>query len=87
MRIDRTERFKRDFQRLPEPIKKTAQKQITQLLLDQNHPSLNLEKLQGYENRWSARIDRNYRMSLEKLEDGTYLLRRVLPHDDLYRNP
>lgn len=87
MRIACTEVFKRDFQRLPDVARKAAAKQITQLLLDHSHPSLNLEGIVGHRGLFSARVDLRYRISLSFESDDTLLLRRVLDHDDLYRSP
>ena len=87
MKIACTEIFKKDFRRLPEQVRKAAAKQITQLLIDHNHPSLRLEGIAGHKGLFSARVDRRYRMSLCYVEDHTLILRRVLDHDDLYRSP
>lgn len=87
MKIACTETFKRDFERLPDAARKAAAKQIAQLLLDHNHPSLNLEGISGRKGLFSARVDRRYRMSLAFPGDDVLLLRRVLDHDDLYRSP
>ena len=87
MRIGCIEAFKKDFQRLPGPVRKAANKQIVQLLLDHTHPSLRLEGIAGHKGLFSARVDRRYRMSLSFQADGAILLRRILDHDDLYRTP
>ena len=87
MKIAATEGFKRDYQRLADPIRKAAAKQITQLLLDHSHPSLRLEGIAGHKGLFSVRVDRRYRISLAFTEDETLLLRRILDHDDLYRSP
>ncbi len=100
MQIARTKVFKKDYLRLPGPVRKAAAKQIAQLLIDHTHPSLHLEAIRGHPDLFSVRVDRRYRMSLsfikeEKNEDEekeeekeeAILLRRVLDHDDLYRTP
>ena len=79
--------FKKDYESLPREVRKSADKQIVQLLLDATHPSLRLEGIVGHKGLFSARINRRYRMSLSFEADGTLLLRRVLDHDDLYRTP
>ncbi|NJL27885.1 MAG: hypothetical protein HC897_08295 [Thermoanaerobaculia bacterium] len=87
MKIACTESFKKDYRRLPENVRKAAGKQITQLLLDHAHPSLNLEGVAGHRGLFSVRIDQRYRISLVFQGDDTILLRRALDHDDLYRTP
>jgi plasmid maintenance system killer protein len=86
MKISRTDAFKKDYQELSDNIKKSANKQIIQLLMDHNHPSLNLEKLHGLKNVYSIRVNIQYRISLSFNEEEV-ILRRVLNHDDLYKNP
>ena len=87
MKIARTEIFKKDFQKLPDRIRKVAAKQIAQLLMDHTRPSLRLEGITGHGGIFSIRVDRRYRISISFIEKDTVLLRRVLDHDDLYRNP
>lgn len=87
MKLSRTEAFKKDYMRLPPPAKKAAAKQITQLLIDHNHPSLRLEGIVGHRGLFSARVNRRYRMSLAFVGGDTIQLRRILDHDELYRSP
>jgi len=86
MKISRTESFKKDYRKLSEEIKKSANKQIVQLLIDHSHPSLNLEKLSGYGDLYSVRVNIQFRISLS-IAAEEIILRRILSHDDLYRNP
>ena len=87
MKICSTETFKRDYRDLPPEVRKAANKQIVQLLLDHTHPSLRLEGIAGHKGIFSARVNDRYRMSLSFELDGLILLRRILDHDDLYRAP
>lgn len=86
MKISRTDTFKKDYKKLSDQIKKSANKQIVQLLIDHTHPSLNLEKLQSLDNIYSIRVNLQFRISLS-IFDEEVILRRILSHDDLYRNP
>lgn len=86
MKISRTDSFKKDYKKLADEIKKSANKQIIQLLIDHTHPSLNLEKLQGLDNIYSIRVNLNFRISLSIFGEEL-ILRRILGHDDLYKNP
>lgn len=83
LKIACTEAFKKDFQRLPDVVREEAAKQITQLLLDYNHPSLKLEAIVGHRHLFSIRIDQEYRISLSFPGEDVILLRRVLGPNDL----
>lgn len=87
MKIECTEQFRKDFLKLTPQVRKTAAKQITQLLLDHTHPSLHIEGIEGRKGLYSARIDHNFRISLMFADKETLLLRRILGHDDLYKKP
>jgi len=45
MKIYRTERFKKQYKKLPQYIKKATKKQLGFLLSDSGHPSLNIKKM------------------------------------------
>jgi len=87
MKIARTEVFKRDYLSLPPRVRKTANKQIVQLLVDHMHPSLRIEGIAGKKGLFSVRVDKRYRISLFFEGTDCILLRRVLDHDDLYKTP
>jgi len=87
MKIGRTEIFRKDYRALPATVRKTADKQIVQLLIDHTHPSLRLEGIAGRKGLFSVRINQRYRMSLAFGPGGVIRLRRILDHDDLYRSP
>lgn len=87
MRISRTEIFKKDYRSLQEDVKKACNKQIVQLLIDYRHPSLNLERIQGFKDLYSVRVNIQYRMSLMIIQQEDIILRRVLNHDELYKSP
>lgn len=81
MKIAKTKRFAKRYQKLPKTIQKKADKQI--LLLSQNirHPSLRAKKLEGYADVWEGRVDRSYRF-IFTIEKDTIILMRVGPHDE-----
>lgn len=85
MIIIRTNRFKKDFKRLPEQIQKRTIKQLELFLQNPRHPSLNVKKMQGHSDVWEARITKGYRFTF-KIENDTYELRRIGTHDIL-ENP
>ena len=82
MQIYRTERFKKDYQKLPQEIKKAAQKQLAFLLSDPNHPSLNMKKMQDPRNIWEGRVTESYRFTFQ-IEKDSYILRKIGTHDIL----
>jgi mRNA-degrading endonuclease RelE of RelBE toxin-antitoxin system len=47
MKIVRTDQFKKDFQRLPEAIKRRTETALRLLLSNPHHPSLRIKKVKG----------------------------------------
>lgn len=76
-----TDKFKRNYKRLPKQIKKKFQKQLNFLVTDVRHPSLRVKKMKGRENVWEARVDRSHRFTLQK-ENSDIILRTIGPHDE-----
>jgi len=86
MKVTRTEPFKRDFQRLPDPIKRRTDTALRLLLSNPHHPSLRIKKvkgkiLQGYENIFEGRITRDYRFFF-LVETDTHTLLRCGRHEE-----
>ncbi len=75
-----TKTFENCFESLPKKIKVKVVKQLDMLFNDKNYPSLKIHKIKGTTNIWELRVDRNYRITFEKLPEG-YLLRVVGKHD------
>lgn len=84
MRIQRSQQFREEYERLPEAIQKQATKQLGLFLQNPRHPSLQTKKMGGRE-VWEGRITRSCRFTFEIIGD-VYRLRRIGPHDIL-RNP
>jgi mRNA interferase RelE/StbE len=85
-KISRTGPFKRDFQRLPEAIKRRTETAIRLLLSNFHHPSLRIKKvkgriLKGYDNIFEGRINRDYRFSF-LIETDAYVLLRCGRHEE-----
>jgi mRNA interferase RelE/StbE len=81
-----TDSFKRDFQRLPEAIKRRTEAAIRLLLSNPHHPSLRVKKvrgeiLKGYDNIFEGRITRDYRFFF-LIETDTYILLRCGRHEE-----
>ena len=73
--------------KLPATIQKKVDKAIHLLADNPQHPSLRSKKIQGVRGIYEARIDRNYRMTYERLGDDVIRLRVVGKHDDALKNP
>lgn len=83
-----TERFRRDLSNLPDKVQMTWQvKTKRYLATNVSHRSLNFEKLKGYPNIFSVRIDRGYRATLRPMGGPRWEALRSGPHDRLYAAP
>lgn len=84
MNILWTDKFKRNYKRLPTPISKKFQKQLTLLFSNIKHPSLRIKKMAGRENVWEERVDRFWRFTFQKDKENI-VLRTIGPHDEVLR--
>ena len=80
MRLRPTEQFTRDYERLPQRLQDRVDKALGLLLENPNHPSLQIKKIKGRENRWEGRVTLQYRFVFS-LEGDAYLLLRVGTYD------
>lgn len=71
----------RSYQELPIHIKKKADRQLRQIAVDFRHPSLRVKKMKGFQDRFEARIDRQYRFAFSILGEVLYIL-TIGPHDE-----
>ena len=79
-----TPRFWECYQRLPPAVQKLADKQFERLKEDPTHPSLRLEKLEGYD-YWSVRVTRGYRAVASKDAEG-FVWFLIGKHDTVYES-
>jgi len=84
MEFKRTERFRKDFRKLPKHVQDRVISALEQLESDRNHPSLRTRKMEGASGVWEMRASDNYRITFQ-LEDDGILLRRIGTHDILRR--
>ena len=86
MPIRRTNRFDKAYLALPPPIRAKVDRAI--LLLDENwrHPGLRAKRLSGHRDIFYARVDRDHRLTYERLGD-VLTLRNVGHHDETLKNP
>jgi len=82
MNISTTKKFDKKFKKLSSKTQKAFQKQIGFLLSGNNHPSLNLKKMQGQINIWECRINKSYRFTFQ-INQKMIILRTIGTHDIL----
>lgn len=79
MKIRLTDRFKKDYQKLPPEIQRRVDQKLRLLVQDFRHPSLRVHKLRGVEGLWEFSVTMNYRVIFE-IEEGYIILLGVGPH-------
>nr|WP_242834319.1 hypothetical protein [Clostridium pasteurianum] len=89
MIIERTDKFKIEYKKLPENIKKAFKIQFTKFIdhpYAEFHPSLRVKRIQGTTNVFEMTITMGIRMTWQYIEDGI-LLRNIGKHDKALNNP
>jgi len=81
-----TEEFQKQYQKLPEPVKKKLEKQENLFRQNPFHLSLHTEKLKPKDKEiWSFRIDKKYRIIFRFINGKKVLFLTVGPHDWIYK--
>ncbi len=80
MRLRPTARFAADYDSLPQSLRQRVDRVLARLLENPRHPSLQIKKMKGYENRWEGRVTLHYRF-IFSIEGDAYILLRVGTHD------
>jgi len=80
-------RFLKSFARLPAAIQEKVKKQLALLAEDPRHPSLQTKPIQGASGIYEVRMDIDYRLTYERDEDDTLVLRVLARHDKALNNP
>jgi mRNA-degrading endonuclease RelE of RelBE toxin-antitoxin system len=88
----RTERFKKAYRTLPEPIRQKVAKAFLLFQENPSHPSLGIKKVQGHAGIWEGRIDQQYRFTFHFEKDRATgdticVFRNVDNHDECLKNP
>jgi len=86
VRIARTARFRKAWERLNEEEKEVARKAIRNLAANIRYPALKAKKIKGTEDIWEARASRSLRMTFQ-IEDDTIILRNIGRHDETLERP
>ncbi len=86
MTIEVTPQFEKLYTKLPESIKRRAEKQIDYFISDHLHPSLNIEKLSPKNKQlWSLRIDKKYRIVFQYQSSQSVVFVAVGEHVWIYK--
>lgn len=80
MRLTRTDPFERSYKKLPEFVKRKADRILILLAGDLRHPSIRAKKIQGADDIWEGRIDKFHRFTFQ-INNDEILLRSIGPHD------
>ncbi len=86
-KIKFTRRFLKSFSQLPTAIQEKVKRMLALLADDPRHPSLQTKPIQGAPGIYEARVDINYRLTYEREEDDTLVLRVVGRHDKVLKKP
>ena len=86
MPIELTERFVRQYTRLPDKICRKVNKALLLLDTDFRHPGLRSHPIEGIPHIFEAYVDKQYRMTFERRGD-TFIMRNVDNHDECLRTP
>jgi mRNA interferase RelE/StbE len=81
-----TRRFKKDYRKLPEEIRKAFDEKLSLFLSNINHPSLRVKRIQGTSDRWEGSVTMKYRFTFQFSNDDV-IFRTIGTHDILNRNP
>jgi len=80
VKLQRTQKFKKQYIKLPSTIKKQVDKQLIFLSRNFRHPSLKSRKMSGAD-IFEARVSRGYRMRYA-IENDSAIMLTVGPHDE-----
>lgn len=90
--LERSDRFDRQYQKLPEEIKNKVDKALRFLTADTRYPSLETHEVHGKIGKFGGKlfegkVDDKYRLTWEYRESNLIFLRNVDNHDECLRNP
>ncbi len=88
MRFQPSKRFTKKFRKADQSLQKKIRKALVKLQNDPNSTGVNLEKIRGRTNFYSARIDLAQRFLLRKRRDADGVYWQVVDfgsHDETYR--
>lgn len=80
MKIQYSDKFLENVEKLPKDIKKILRSKLEILLDNPHHPSLRTKKIQGQDNIFEASVTMEIRITWQYIENGI-LLRNIGEHD------
>ena len=86
MPVEFTNRFVKQYLRLPIAIQRKVDKALLLLDTDYRKPGLRSHPVEGTRRIFEAYVDRQYRMTFERSGD-TFIMRNVDNHDECLQNP
>lgn len=86
MPLKLTERFKRQYLKLPLNIRLNVNKTLKLLDVNYHHPGLRSHPIEGAPGIYEAYVNRKYRLTYEHQGD-IFILRNVDNHDECLRKP
>jgi len=86
MPIQFTERFVKQYERVPKGIQRKVDKALRLLDADFRHPGLRSHPVEGLEGIFEAYVDARYRVTFER-HGNVFLMRNVDNHDECLKNP
>ncbi len=86
MPIQFTERFVKQYERLPKTIQRKVDKALRLLDADFRHPGLRSHPVEAVGGIFEAYVDAKYRMTFERYGD-VFVMRNVDNHDECLKNP
>ena len=86
MPVEFTDRFVKQYLRLPVIIRRKVDKALLLLDADFRKPGLRSHPVEGTHGILEAYVDRRYRVTFERSGD-IYIMRNVDNHDDCLKNP
>jgi len=86
MPIKFTERFVKQYERLPENIQKKVDKALRLLDTNFRHPGLRSHPMEGAGDIFEAYVDAKYRLTFER-RGNIFIMRNVDNHDECLKNP
>ena len=86
MPIEFTERFVKQYLRLPNTIQQKVDKSLTLLDADFRHRGLRSHPVESAPGVFEAYVDRRYRMTFER-HGNTFTMRNVDNHDECLKQP
>jgi mRNA interferase RelE/StbE len=86
MIFTRSDRFKENYVKLNEEIKKRVKTKLKLMAENPMHPSLRTKRVQGTQNIYEASVNMSIRITWQYVESGI-LLRNIGEHDETLKNP